>query len=139
MDSSTMKAAAIAFLGEFSSGDRSAAWQRTSDDVRWTINQHSLDTGELAVFNRDQYSAMVAGSEYLFPNGISLEVTDAIADGDRVALEARGHGALADGRIYANHYIFAFRFRGGLISEIAEYLDTAYAQAALAFVMEAPA
>ncbi len=133
-----MKAAAIAFLGEFSSGDRAAAWQRTSEDVRWTINQHNPDDGGLAVFTRDQYSAMVEGSAYLFPNGISIEVTDALADGDRVALEARGHGALADGQIYANHYIFAFRFRDNKISEIAEYLDTAYAQTKLSFTMEVP-
>ena len=45
---------------------------------------------------------------------------------------------LADGRVYANHYVFTFRFRGELISEIAEYLDTAYAQKLLAFTIEAP-
>lgn len=139
MNGNAMKTTAIAFLKEFSGGDRAAAWRRASDDVIWTINQHNADTNGLAVFNRDQYSAMVESSEYLFPNGISLEVTGALADGDRVALEARGNGALADGRIYANHYVFTFRFRDDKISEITEYLDTAYAQTALAFVMEVPA
>lgn len=139
MDRETMKASAIAFMNEFSSGNRAAAWRRATEDVRWTINQHVVATGERLVFNRPDYDAMVEGSGNLFPNGITIAVTEAVADGDRVMMEAHGHGALADGRVYANHYIFTFRFRGELISEVAEYLDTAYAQAMLGMVMEAPA
>ncbi len=89
--------------------------------------------------NRKDYDAMVDSSGDLFPQGITMNFTDAAADGDRVFLEANGHGPLADGRIYANHYVFTFRFRGELISEIVEYLDTAYAQKLLAFTIEAPA
>jgi ketosteroid isomerase-like protein len=138
MDTAATKASAIAFMKEFSSGNREAAWRRTTEDVRWTMNQHSVPNGELAVFDRQSYDAMVANSDKLFPQGIRIEITDAVAENDRVTLEAHGSGPLADGRIYANHYIFTFRFRGGLISEVAEYLDTAYAQAMLAFVVQAP-
>jgi ketosteroid isomerase-like protein len=138
MDSGEMKAAAIAFMKEFSNGDRTAAWRRTTDDLTWTMNQHTIPKGELAVFNRAAYDAMVASSGDLFPQGITIEVTDAVAENDRVMLEARGCGPLADGRLYANHYIFTFRFRGGLICAVAEYLDTAYAQGMLAFTIEAP-
>lgn len=139
MDGNAMKAAAKAFLTEFSGGDRTAAWARTSDDFRWVMNQHDVDSGARLTFDRAQYSAMVEGAADLFPNGISLEVTDALADGNRVALEVKGHGELADGRVYANHYIFTFRFSGERITEITEYLDTAYAQAALSFVIQPPA
>jgi ketosteroid isomerase-like protein len=132
------KANAIAFMTEFSGGDRVAAWRRATDDVRWTMNQHAIPGGERITFNREAYDAMVESSGDLFPQGIKMDYTDAAADGDRVFLEANGHGPLADGRIYANHYVFTFRFRGDLISEIAEYLDTAYAQALLAFTIEAP-
>jgi ketosteroid isomerase-like protein len=138
MNSSEMKASATAFMTEFSSGERASAWRRATDDVRWTVNQHSIPKGDLTVFGRAAYDTMVESSGDLFPQGITIEVTDAVAENDRVMLEARGHGALADGRVYANHYIFTFRFRGGLICEVAEYLDTAYAQGMLAFVMEAP-
>ena len=138
MDSAANKANAIAFMNEFSSGNREAAWKRTSDDLTWTMNQHAVPEGKLAVFDRKSYDAMVASSGDLFPQGITITVTDAVAENDRVMLEAHGSGPLADGRIYANHYIFTFRFRGGLISEVAEYLDTAYAQAMLAFTIQAP-
>ena len=138
MDIAANKANAIAFMNEFSSGNREAAWKRTTDDLTWTMNQHSIPDGRLAVFDRKSYDAMVANSGNLFPQGIVITVTDAVADNDRVMLEAHGSGPLADGRIYANHYIFTFRFRDGLISEVAEYLDTAYAQAMLAFTIEAP-
>ena len=138
MDTAANKANAIAFMNEFSSGTREAAWRRTTDDLTWTMNQHTLPEGKLAVFDRASYDAMVSSSGDLFPQGIVITVTDAVADNDRVMLEAHGSGPLADGRIYANHYIFTFRFRDGLISEVAEYLDTAYAQGMLAFTIEAP-
>jgi ketosteroid isomerase-like protein len=138
MSSAENKANAIAFMTEFSSGDRTAAWKRATPDVTWTMNQHAIPGGELITFSRAAYDAMVDSSGDLFPQGITMNFTDAAADGDRVFLEANGHGPLADGRIYANHYVFTFRFRGDLISEIAEYLDTAYAQKLLAFTIEAP-
>jgi ketosteroid isomerase-like protein len=138
MDTAANKASAIAFMNEFSSGNRAAAWKRTTDDLTWTMNQHTIPDGRLAVFDRNSYDAMVSSSGDLFPQGIAITVTDAVADHDRVMLEAHGSGPLADGRIYANHYIFTFRFRGGLICEVAEYLDTAYAQAMLAFTIQAP-
>lgn len=138
MDPATNKAAAIAFMNEFSSGNRDAAWRRTTDDLTWTMNQHAVPDGKLAVFDRASYDAMVASSGDLFPHGIVITVTDAVAENDRVMLEAHGSGPLADGRVYANHYIFTFRFRDGLICAVAEYLDTAYAQAMLAFTIEAP-
>jgi ketosteroid isomerase-like protein len=138
MDTAANKASAIAFMNEFSSGKREAAWRRTTDDLTWTMNQHSVPEGRLAVFDRESYHAMAEGSNDLFPQGIVITITDAVADNDRVMLEAHGSGLLVDGRIYANHYVFAFRFRDGLISEVAEYLDTAYAQAMLDFTIQAP-
>jgi ketosteroid isomerase-like protein len=138
MGSEANKASAIAFMTEFSSGNRVAAWKRATGDVTWTMNQHTIPGGALIAFNRKDYDAMVDSSGDLFPQGITMNFTDAAAAGDRVFLEASGRGPLADGRIYANHYVFTFRFRGELISEIAEYLDTAYAQKLLAFTIEAP-
>jgi ketosteroid isomerase-like protein len=138
MGSEANKVSAIAFMTEFSSGNRAAAWKRATADVTWTMNQHAIPGGERITFNRTDYDAMVDSSGNLFPQGIAMNFTDAAADGDRVFLEANGRGPLADGRIYANHYVFTFRFRGELISEIAEYLDTAYAQKLLAFTIEAP-
>jgi ketosteroid isomerase-like protein len=138
MGSAENKANAIAFMTEFSSGNRAAAWRRATEDVRWTMNQHAIPGGQRITFNRADYDAMVESSGNLFPQGIKMEFTDAAGEGDRVFLEANGHGPLADGRIYANHYVFTFRFRGDLISEVAEYLDTAYAQGMLAFTIEAP-
>ena len=138
MDIAANKANAIAFMNEFSSGNTAAAWKRTTGDLTWTMNQHSLPDGKLAVFDRKSYDAMVSSSGDLFPQGIKITITDAVADHDRVMLEAHGSGPLADGRIYANHYIFTFRFRDGMICEVAEYLDTAYAQGMLAFTIVAP-
>ena len=67
MDIAANKANAIAFMNEFSSGNREAAWRRTTDDLTWTMNQHSIPDGKLAVFNRKSYDAMVASSGDMTP------------------------------------------------------------------------
>lgn len=137
MSPETMKASAKAFIEEFSSGRHAEAWARTTDTVVWGINQHDLESGKLLRYDRASYQAMVESSAGLFPDGVRLDVTGALADGDRVVLEAAGHGPLADGRVYANHYVFTFRFAGDRIAEVVEYLDTAYAQKLLEFTLTA--
>jgi hypothetical protein len=49
-----------------------------------------------------------------------------IAEGDRVAVQAEGRATLRSGAPYNNVYAFVFRFAGGRVAEVTEYLDTAY-------------
>jgi ketosteroid isomerase-like protein len=53
-----------------------------------------------------------------------------IADGDLVAVEARGANTTKDGRPYANTYCFVFRLAEGKLQEVTEYLDTELVTAA---------
>jgi ketosteroid isomerase-like protein len=54
-----------------------------------------------------------------------------IADGDLVAVEARGANTTKDGIPYANTYCFVFRLAEGKLQELTEYLDTELVTAAL--------
>ena len=47
-----------------------------------------------------------------------------IADGDIVAVEAKGDMELKDGRVYDNDYCLVYRLAGGKIVEIREYQDS---------------
>jgi len=47
-----------------------------------------------------------------------------IADGDFVAVEARGSNTTTAGKPYNNRYCFVFRVAGGKLKEVTEYLDT---------------
>lgn len=60
----------------------------------------------------------------LFVEG-RMEVDGVIADGDRVAVEARSFMISKDGREYSNSYHFLVEFRDGLIVRVKEYCDTA--------------
>jgi len=50
------------------------------------------------------------------------------AEEDRVAIECDGKGRLHDGRPYENTYHFLIFVRDGLIREVHEHFDTAYAR-----------
>ena len=54
-----------------------------------------------------------------------------LADGDRVAVIAKGNAATVDGGRYDNDYCFVFRMCDGRIMEVREYMDTILADKAL--------
>lgn len=47
-----------------------------------------------------------------------------VAEGDRVAMESYNSGKAADGRVYANTYVYLLTFQDGKVIEIKEYFDT---------------
>jgi ketosteroid isomerase-like protein len=54
-----------------------------------------------------------------------------IADGDYVAVEARGQNTTKAGVPYNNTYCFVFRVANGKLREVTEYMDTALVTAVL--------
>ncbi len=54
-----------------------------------------------------------------------------IADGDYVAVEARGQSTTKAGIPYNNKYCFIFRLADGKLREVTEYMDTELATAAI--------
>ncbi|MCY0987141.1 nuclear transport factor 2 family protein [Nannocystis sp. ILAH1] len=55
---------------------------------------------------------------------IKITVTNAIAEGDQVFVEAQGESRTKDGLSYNNLYGIVLRMRDGKIAEIREYMDT---------------
>ena len=54
-----------------------------------------------------------------------------VADGEFVAVEARGANVTRAGVPYNNTYCFVFRVAGGRLAEVTEYMDSELAAAAL--------
>ena len=54
-----------------------------------------------------------------------------IADGDYVAVEARGSNVTKAGVPYNNNYCFVFRLADGKLAEVTEYMDTELVTAVL--------
>ena len=61
-----------------------------------------------------------------------------IADGDRVAVEARGDNLTTTGTRYDNDYRLVFRLENGKIKEVREYCDSVLTERALGRFFEAP-
>lgn len=79
-------------------------------------------------YDREGLGALLGGVTSVYENG-ALEVTpnSAIAQGDRVAVEATSYAKLKNGRVYQNQYHFLFEIRDGKILSVKEYMDTKHA------------
>lgn len=55
---------------------------------------------------------------------IKITVTNAIAEGDQVFVEAQGESRTKDGLDYNNLYGIVLRLKDGKIAEVREYMDT---------------
>lgn len=54
-----------------------------------------------------------------------------IADGDHVAVQAKGNAETVEGNRYDNDYCFVFTMKDGKIVKVVEYMDTILADQAL--------
>jgi ketosteroid isomerase-like protein len=60
------------------------------------------------------------------PGDPKTTVNKILSDGDYVMCESRAIGKLPDGRVYDNHYAWAFELKDGLVWRIREYMDSHY-------------
>lgn len=121
------KALAANFFETFSSGNVPAIVAAMTGDATWWVS------GKLAGFSGGYAVADLAplleGAKALYKSGaLRITPTAMVAEGDKVAVEARGHAELHDGRVYDPHYHFLLTVRGGKIAEVREYMDTQHAK-----------
>jgi len=100
-----------------------------AEDFRWTMHGQNKWARTYAG------KAAVVGE--LFPalrrkmDRITTVAHRFIADGDHVAVEARGANTTRDGARYDNNYCFVFRLADGKLAEVTEYMDTELVTAVL--------
>jgi ketosteroid isomerase-like protein len=79
-------------------------------------------------YTREQLGQLLSGVTTIYKGGaLKITPTAAIAQGDKVAVEAEGYAELNDGRVYNPQYHFLFTIKDGSILEVKEYLDTQHA------------
>jgi ketosteroid isomerase-like protein len=115
------------FFETLSSGDLEGVRGFLDDESTWLIvatdipgaGAHTEASGIV-----DGFLAPVRG---LFePGEPKVEISNLIADGDLVAVEATGRGRFLDGRIYDNRYSYWIELDGAKIRSIKEYMDSSY-------------
>lgn len=123
MDSETNKQAVLDAYAALNAGDPAGYFARMSDDVQVTY------------FGSHRFARTFRGKGDIMQNfvpplrerlegSIKLHVTNAIAEGDQVVVEAQGESRTKDGRDYNNFYCILLKLKDGKITEIREYMDT---------------
>ena len=122
------KQVVLDFLRALAKGDRDAAFVAFAPDATWrypaSLGGPGLHRGRDAIF--DVYFAV---DEKLYETGTreyDLEITNAIAEADSVAVEMHHRGRTLDGRPYETDYHVLYRLVDGRISEVHEYFDSLY-------------
>jgi ketosteroid isomerase-like protein len=110
-------------FAELSKGNAEAFLGNMADNVRFTLIGTTKYSG---TFNGKQelISKLLAPLTAQLEGGISLTPDNFIADGEYVAMQARGKATTKSGKSYNNTYCQVFRIVNGKVQEVTEYLDT---------------
>jgi hypothetical protein len=104
-------------------GDAAGYFARMADDVRVTyFGSHRF--ARTFEGKADIMQNFVPALRERLDGSIKLHVTNAVAEGDQVVVEARGEARARDGRPYSNQYCIVLKIANGKVSEIREYMDT---------------
>jgi len=117
-----------AIFTELAKGNAGPFVDAMADDFQWKLMGRKTWTqsfdGKEAVL-RDLFGLLQSRLE----GNIITTAQRIIADGDSVAVEARGSCRTKTGQSYNNAYCFVFRLEGGKLKEVHEYMDTELASA----------
>jgi uncharacterized protein len=110
-------------FAELSKGNGEAFLDTMADNVRFTIIGTSKFSG---TFNGKQefVNKVLMPLSAQLEGGLTITPNNFIAEGDYVAMQARGDSRTKSGGTYNNSYCQVFRVANGKVQEVTEYLDT---------------
>lgn len=104
--------------------------EHLTDGAEYSVNAQTMQmgpfTGKQAIAEK-----FMPVLKQIFPKGLTMTIRNVIDGDNLVAVECSSNAPLANGKTYANRYVFMFDFEGNRISNIREYADTAYAVEAM--------
>jgi ketosteroid isomerase-like protein len=101
-----------------------------AEDFRWTVTG-STTWSRTYVGKQAVLSELLAPLRARIKDRLRTRAQRIIADGDYVAVEARGENTTTAGKPYNNRYCFVFRVSAGRLKEVTEYCDTELVTSAL--------
>ncbi len=116
-------------FAELSKGNGDAFLNALADDVSFTIIGSTKYSGTFKG-KQELINKLLAPLNAQVEGGMAITPDNLIADGDFVAMQARGKALSKNGRRYDNTYCHVFRFANGKVQEVTEYLDTELVTAA---------
>lgn len=108
---------------ELGKGNGDAFLGNMADDVQFTIIGSTKYSG---TFNgkKELVEKLLAPLSAQLEGGITITPENFIADGDIVAMQAKGKSTTKEGKSYDNTYCQVFTFQDGKVQRVTEYLDT---------------
>jgi ketosteroid isomerase-like protein len=124
MDIEATKQLASRFFACFSANDVGGALELVADDAVWWIAGKPGEQPASGAHDKAWIGRLLGRMTDALDGPMPMTVLGMVAEGNRVAVEVRGHGKLRDGRRYENEYHFLITVRDGKIAAVREYLDT---------------
>lgn len=108
---------------ELSAGNTQPLLDSLADDVQWTIIG---STGLSGTYHgkREVTDNLLARVRARLATPITFTIDRLIADGEYVAMQARGQATAVTGLPYNNTYCIVARIVNGQIREMTDYIDT---------------
>ncbi len=110
-------------FAELSKGNAEAFLGNMADNVRFTIIGTTKYSGTCNG-KQELIQKVLAPLTAQLEGGLTITPENFIADGDYVAMQARGKSTTKTGKSYNNTYCQVFRLANGKVQEVTEYLDT---------------
>ncbi len=111
-----------ALCDSLSRRDVAGVIERMADNGTWTLAGRQDRFAFAGTQDKAGQKALLTA----FLGGFStfeFVVEHTVAQGDRVAVQARSHGTGPGRKVYKNTYLLMFRLEDGLVVEAQEYLD----------------
>ena len=108
------------FFNLLSSGSDKYLDYYTEESLIWTAGENALG-GTRSKSEVVRFAKNVLDS---FPQGISFNILNLIAENNYVAAEVEGNARHVSGELYNNKYHFLFKINDNKIIELKEYMDT---------------
>jgi ketosteroid isomerase-like protein len=124
MNTETNKQLARELFRRFDANDIAGVLDMLSDDATWWLAGRTEQIPTAGLKSKPQIAPVFQAMMDQLKDGLCMEVTGLVAEGDEVALELVSHGELRNGRVYSNHCHMLLTLRDGQVSAVREYLDT---------------
>jgi uncharacterized protein len=116
-------------FAELSKGNAQAFLNNMADDVQFTIMGTTKYSGTCNG-KQELLSKVLGPLSAQLEGGLTITPDNFIAEGDIVAMQARGKSTTKTGKPYNNTYCQIFRIVNGKVQQVTEYLDTELVTAA---------
>jgi ketosteroid isomerase-like protein len=110
-------------FAELSKGNAQAFLNNMADNVKFTIIGTTKYSGTCNG-KQELISKVLQPLTAQLEGGLTITPENFIADGDYVAMQARGKSNTKSGGTYNNTYCQVFRIANSKVQEVTEYLDT---------------